>query len=174
MSSTIPPGDNRSTPSTPTLPKLIEEDIQALNDILRMLLVRTGATTALLMDIGGFLITSQGEATRFDLTNIAAMTSATYMANQTIAGLVTNRDFDSFFQQGEQNSLFVSRVDTHCLLAVIFEARVKVGTVKYFAMTAVRTLAQQIESAAERSPGAGFDLSVLNRVDSQNLFRKGQ
>jgi len=167
------PNANPSSPGTGTLPQLIEEDIQKLNETLRTLLIRTGATTALLMDIGGFLVTNQGETARFDLTTIAALTSGTYMANQTIAGLVTNRDFDSFFQQGEQNSLFVARVDEYCLLAVIFEARVKVGTVKYFALAAVRPLAQQIAIAKDRAPGAGLDLSILNQADTQKLFRKG-
>ena len=95
------------------------------------------------------------------------------MANQTIAALVTNTQFDSFFQQGEQTSLYVGSVDEHCLLTVIFEARVKVGTVKYFAVSAVRSLAQQLQIAKERTPGLGLDLSVLNQADTQNLFRKG-
>src|SRR5215471_13105813 len=169
--STQPVGKGQ-TSSQGTLPKLIEEDIQGLNEILRGLLVRTGATTALIMDIGGFLITSQGESGIYDLTSLAALTSGAYMANQTIAGLVTNSHFDSFFQQGDQTSVFVACVDEHCLLTVIFEARVKVGTVKYFAVTAVRLLAQQLQLAKERTPGMGLDLSVLNRADTQALFRR--
>jgi predicted regulator of Ras-like GTPase activity (Roadblock/LC7/MglB family) len=154
-----------SNANSGTLPLLIAEDIQRLNEILRTFLVRTTATTAVL--------TSQGETGLFDLTAIAALASGAYMANLTIANLVTNTCFDSVFQQGEQNSLFIIRVDEHCLLTVIFEARTKVGTVKYFAASTVRVLAQQIQTARLRAPDAGFDLSVLNRADTRDLFRQG-
>ena len=155
-----------------TLPKLIEDDIYRLNEILRAFLLRTTATTAVLMDVGGFVITSQGETGLFDITAIAALASGAYMANQTIANLVTNTHFDSVFQEGERNSLFIVCVDEHCLLTVIFEARTKVGTVKYFATSTVRVLAQQIQLAKQRSPESGVDLSVLNRADTRDVFRQ--
>ncbi len=44
-----------------TLPQLIEEDIQGLEDVLRELLENSDATTALIIDKGGFLITHQGD-----------------------------------------------------------------------------------------------------------------
>ena len=48
-----------------TLPQLLEEDIQQLNGILRGFLDCTDATTALIVDKGGFLITHQGDAGQF-------------------------------------------------------------------------------------------------------------
>lgn len=45
-----------------TLPQLIEEDVQQLDEILRELLKQTEATTALVIDKGGFLISHQGDA----------------------------------------------------------------------------------------------------------------
>src|SRR5580765_2581958 len=116
-----------------SLPQLIEEDIQLLDDELRELLEKSEATTALIIDKGGFLISSQGDARRFDLTTIAALASGAYMANQTIANLVHEPNFNSVYQQGERFSMFVSCVDEFCLLAVIFKAQVSVGVVKYFA-----------------------------------------
>ncbi|HYV27963.1 MAG TPA: roadblock/LC7 domain-containing protein, partial [Candidatus Eisenbacteria bacterium] len=70
-----------------SLPQLIEEDIQLLDDELRELLEKSEATTALIIDKGGFLISSQGDARQFDLTTIAALASGAFMANQTIANL---------------------------------------------------------------------------------------
>ena len=70
-----------------TLPQLIEEDIERLEAELRELIEKSDATTALIMDQGGFLIASQGDARQFDLTTIAALASGAYMANQTIASL---------------------------------------------------------------------------------------
>ena len=95
-----------------TLPQLIEEDIQRLDDELRELLAKTDATTALVIDKGGFLINSQGDSRQFDLTTISALASGAFMANQTIANLVHETNFNSVYQQGEKFSMFVMLVTT--------------------------------------------------------------
>ena len=121
-----------------TLPQLIEEDIQRLDDALRELLDKSDATTALIIDQGGFLITSQGDARQFDLTTIAALASGAYMANQTIANLVHETNFNSVYQQGEKFSMFVQSVDSNCMLVVIFKAQVSVGLIKYYSNSRLR------------------------------------
>ena len=155
-----------------TLPQLIEEDIQQLDDALEELLDKSDATTALIIDKGGFLISSQGDARQFDLTTIAALASGAYMANQTIANLVHETNFNSVYQQGEKFSMFVMCIDEHCLLSVIFKAHLSVGAVKYFAAPAVQKIAEQLQLAQEREPGGGLDLSVLNLADPSQVFRK--
>jgi predicted regulator of Ras-like GTPase activity (Roadblock/LC7/MglB family) len=155
-----------------TLPQLIEEDIQRLDGTLRELLAHTDATTAIIIDKGGFLITSQGDTRQFDITTIAALASGAFMANQTIAGLVHEPNFNSVYQQGEQFSLFVMDIDDYSLLVVIFSAQVSVGLVKYFATPGCKRIAKQMVVARERDPSAGLDLSVLNMADTSDLFRR--
>ena len=155
-----------------TLPQIIEEDVERLGRELRELLEQSDATTALIIDKGGFLITSQGDAQQFDLTTIAALASGAYMANQTIANLVHETNFNSIYQQGEKFSMFVMCVDENCLLVVIFQAEVSVGAVKYFAAPTVKRIALQLQIAQERDPGAGFDLSEMNLADPSELFKK--
>src|SRR5450432_55990 len=159
-------------PDMATLPQLIEDDIQRLNEALKELTVAADATAALIIDKGGFLITHQGNADDFDLTTIAALSSGAFMANQTIAGLVNEPNFNSIYQQGEKFSMFVMNVDEHCLIVVIFKAQVGVGVVKYYAAGAVKRIARQLLIAQERAPGLGLDLSVLNVADSESFFRK--
>jgi predicted regulator of Ras-like GTPase activity (Roadblock/LC7/MglB family) len=154
------------------LPQLIDEDIQRFDEALRELLEKSDATTALVIDKGGFLIASQGDARQFDLTTIAALASGAYMANQTIANLVHETNFNSVYQQGEKYSMFVVCVDEPCLLVVIFKAQVSVGVVKYFALPTAEQLASQLRVAAERDPAARLDLSALNMADPSELFRK--
>lgn len=155
-----------------TLPQLIEEDIQRLDGALRELLEKSDATTALVIDQGGFLISSYGDVRLFDLTTIAALASGAFLANQTIANLVHEPNFNSVYQQGERFSMFVLCVDEHCLLVVIFKAHVSVGVVKYFALPAGKTIAEQMRVAQERDPGNGLDLSVLNLADTTELFKR--
>jgi predicted regulator of Ras-like GTPase activity (Roadblock/LC7/MglB family) len=155
-----------------TLPQLLEEDVLQLDNALRVLLDATDATTALVMDKGGFLITHQGDNRKFDLTTIAALASGAYLANQTIAGLVQETNFNSVYQQGDRLSLFAVCIDEHCLLLVVFQVGVGVGAVKYHALPAAQKIAQQLKLARARNPEAGIDLSVLNLADSAGLFRK--
>jgi predicted regulator of Ras-like GTPase activity (Roadblock/LC7/MglB family) len=157
-----------------TLPQLIEEDIRQLDDGLSELLEKSDATTALIIDKGGFLISSQGDSRRFDLTTIAALASGAYMANQTIANLVHESHFNSVYQQGEKFSMFVLCVDEHCLLVVIFKAQVSVGAVKYYAMPAAEKIAAQMRICQQREPGAGLDLSELNLADTSDIFKRRQ
>ena len=155
-----------------TLPQLIEEDIERLDDALRELLEKSDGTTALLIDKGGFLITSQGDSRQFDTTTIAALASGAFMANQTIANLVHETSFNSVYQQGEKNSMFVICADENCLLVVIFKAQQSVGVVKYYAVPAAEQIAEQMVRAQERDPGAGLDLSELNLADTSGLFKR--
>jgi len=155
-----------------TLPQLLEEDIQRLDDVLREYLERSDATTALIIDKGGFLITSQGDARRFDLTTIGALASGAFLANQTIANLVHEENFDSVYQQGETFSMFVTNLDESSLLMVIFSSKVGVGMVKYHAAEARKLIANQLKTAQERDPSAGLDLSVLNLADPSALFKR--
>jgi predicted regulator of Ras-like GTPase activity (Roadblock/LC7/MglB family) len=155
-----------------TLPQLIEDDVQLLDHELRELLAKTDATTALIIDQGGFLISSQGDTRSFDLTTIAALASGAYLANQTIANLVHETNFNSVYQQGEKFSMFVVCVDEHCMLTVIFKASVSVGAVKYFAGPAAKRIATQMQVAQERDPGGGLDLSMLNIADPSEVFKR--
>jgi predicted regulator of Ras-like GTPase activity (Roadblock/LC7/MglB family) len=155
-----------------TLPQLIEEDVQSFARELRELLEKTDATSALIIDKGGFLIASEGDAQQFDLTTIAALASGAYMATQTIANLVQETNFNSIYQQGEKFSMFVMCVDENCLLVVIFQAQVSVGAVKYFAAPTVKHIAAQLQIAQDRAPGAGLDLSEMNLADPSDLFKK--
>jgi predicted regulator of Ras-like GTPase activity (Roadblock/LC7/MglB family) len=155
-----------------TLPQLIEEDIQRFGVVLQELLKHTEASTALIIDKGGFLITSQGNSDEFDLTTIAALASGAFMANQTIANLVHETNFNSVYQQGEKYSIFATCAGEETILVVIFEADKSVGVVKYFAEPVVEKIVEQLKAAYDRDPGQGLDLSVLNVADTTGVFKK--
>ena len=155
-----------------TLPQLLEEDIQLFDDALRELLKQSDATTALVIDKGGFLITQQGDGRQFDLTTIAALASGAYLANQTIANLVHETNFNSVYQHGEKFSMFTLSVDEQSMLVVIFQAGVSVGAVKYFATPAADKIARQLKNSQERDPNLGLDLSMLNLADPSEVFKR--
>jgi predicted regulator of Ras-like GTPase activity (Roadblock/LC7/MglB family) len=155
-----------------TLPQLLEEDILRLDGILNEYLDRSDAATALVIDKGGFLITHAGDSRRFDLTTIGALASGAYLANQTIANLVHEENFDSVYQQGDKFSMFVTNVDEFCLLMVIFPSKTGVGVVKYHANETRKNIAAALKAAQDRDPDSGLDLSVLNLADPSEMFRR--
>ena len=161
-----------------TLPQLVEQDIRQIDRSLQELLGSSEAVIACVIDKGGFLITHSaggaGESGEyeFDLTTIAALASGAYLANQTIANLVHEENFDSVYQQGETFSMLTHNVDEHSLLVIIFPATVGVGIVKYYAARAVGRIARQMEIAHERDPEHGLDLSILNVADASEFFIK--
>jgi predicted regulator of Ras-like GTPase activity (Roadblock/LC7/MglB family) len=155
-----------------TLPQLIEEDIRKLDDTLREFLAQTDATVALIIDKGGFLISHQGAPGELDLTTVGALASGAFMASQTIAGLVNEKDFNHTALQGEQISLFTINIDEHCLLVVVFPSKAGLGVVKYYSAAVVGRLARHLAEARERDPGNGLDLSEINVANPQEFFRK--
>ena len=140
--------------------------------MLLQFLAQTDATVALVIDKGGFIITHQGVAGELDLTTIGALASGAFLASQTIAGLVNEKDFNHTTLQGEQSSLFTVNVDEQCLLLVVFPSKTGLGVVEYYSAGAIKNLARQLAVARERDPGGGLDLSEMNLADSQELFRK--
>ena len=156
----------------PTLPQLLEEDIQALDGALLELLIQSDAATGLVIDKGGFLITKQGAGEQLDVTTLAALAAAAFSATETIANLVNEPNFSSVYQQGDNHSMLVVNVDQHSLLVVVFLAHVSVGAVKYFSKPTIEKIAKQMELAHGRNPDGGLDLSVLNIADTAPLFRR--
>jgi len=65
-------------------------------------------------------------------------------------------------------------VDEFCLLTVIFRADVSVGVVKYYAAPCAKNIAEQLQTAQQRDPGAGLDLSILNVADTADFFKRKQ
>lgn len=143
-----------------------------MDDILRDYLERSDATTGLVIDKGGFLITHRGDSRLYDLTTIGALASGAFLANQTIANLIHEEDFETVYQQGKKYSIFVTNIDENCLLLVIFPCSTGVGIVKYHAAAARTSIARQLQTAQARDPESGLDLSVMNMADPSELFRK--
>jgi predicted regulator of Ras-like GTPase activity (Roadblock/LC7/MglB family) len=156
----------------PTLPQLFQEDISALDRALEQLLRNTEATTAIVIDKGGFLITQCGDTGSTDSVTLAALAAASYAATQTIASLVSETNFSSLYQQGEQVSLLTCNVDEYCLMAIVFRAGLSVGAIKYYAASTIKAIAAQLQEAAKRNPSQGIDLSMLNVADTSAIFQR--
>lgn len=154
-----------------SLPQLIAEDVRELDRLLGELVSRSEASSAMVIDKGGFLITQSGPLPDVDVTTLAALAAGSYAATQGMANVVSEPNFNCVYQQGENFSLMVQNVEEDTLLVVVFPVHISVGAVKYFANASVPHLARLFLSARERGPGQ-LDLSMLNLENSSEFFRK--
>ena len=155
----------------PSVPQLLEEDVQQITAALREFLIRSEATAALLAAEGGFLIIQPGDTSQFDPTTLGALAANAFSATQAIARVLNESSFATVYQQGVQFSILVGQVSRQHMLIVIFPAANSVGAVKYFAAFAVQAIAAQLAKARERAPDQGLDLAMLNVADSSDFFR---
>lgn len=155
-----------------TLPALYQEDIQQIELVLNSLLSLTDATSAVLLDKGGFVITSVGDCENFDVTTLGALAAAAYTANQAIAGIIQEPNFRSVYQQGEKFCMLIGDVNEQCLILIVFPTGLSVGVVKYYAVDSVKEIAAQLNIAGNRSPEQGLDLSISNVADTSPLFQR--
>lgn len=155
----------------PSLPQLIEEDVQAIQAALRDFLVKSEATAALVAAEGGFLIFQDGDTTQFDATILSALAANAFSATQAIARLLNEASFAAVYQQGVQASILISQINRQHSLIAVFPANTSVGAVKYFAAFAIQSIAAQLARAKERTPDEGLDLAMLNVADPGSIFR---
>ena len=155
----------------PSLPYLIDEDVQEIETALQDFLTKSEATAAMISAEGGFLIFQKGDTSQFDPTTLSALAANAFSATQAIAGLLNETSFSTVYQQGVHFSLLIGQVNRQHQLVVIFPASGSVGAVKYFAAFAIQTIAAQLRKAKERAPDEGFDLATLNVADPATMFR---
>lgn len=153
-------------------PQLTQEDVDHVDAVLRELLERSEASLALLVEKAGYLIQQAGDTSQVDTTTFATLGSNAYNAVQFMASLVNESNFTSMYQQGESFSTLMLNVDENSLLVLVFPTHVTVGSLKYFATPAARTLHDRIQIAAKRTGALGLDLSDMDATDVQSLFQR--
>lgn len=155
----------------PSLPQLLDEDVQIINAALQDFLAKSEATAAMVAAEGGFLIFQQGDLSGFDATTLSALAANAFSATQAIASVLNESGFSTVYQQGVQFSILVGLINRHHNLIVVFPAALGVGAVKYFAAFTVQVIAAQLNKARERAPEDGFDMAMLNMPDPSAVFR---
>jgi predicted regulator of Ras-like GTPase activity (Roadblock/LC7/MglB family) len=155
-----------------SLPLLISEDIAALNSALAEFVADSGSRLALIIDVGGFIITQKGDAGGMDTATLGALAANSFAATQAIAKIIEDQAVNSLYQEGIVNSLLLISIADFGFLAAVFPSEMGVGSVKFFAQQAAAKAREQLSAAHNRAPGEGLDLAALNLSDSTPLFRR--
>ncbi|HEX4934647.1 MAG TPA: roadblock/LC7 domain-containing protein [Gemmatimonadaceae bacterium] len=128
-----------------------EEDFSALTQVLQRFLFESNARCALLVDRSGQLVTFAGDRPTFDVTAFATLTAADFSANDQLARLIGESDFNTLFHQGEKESMLLADVVRRVILVALFDNRTTLGLVRLKMRAIVDDLGRLIERSLQRS-----------------------
>ena len=155
------------------LPADLKARIEVVLDELHR---KAHASCLLLCDVGGQLISRSGALEGLDATTFAALTAGDVAATTEMARMLgEQKPFRLLFHEGERQSVYVSCVGPSFLLAVVFQAAVKIGLVRLYTGQAVRELiplAQQFATLqADHTDDLSSEFASAVGPELQGLFR---
>ena len=132
-----------------------EDDFGAITTVLQRFLYDSNARCALLVDRTGQLVATVGEQPTFDPTAFATLTAADFSANDQLARLIGENDFNSLFHQGEKESMYLADVARRVILVVLFDNRTTLGLVRLKMKQTVDELTRLFEQVFARAQQQG-------------------
>src|SRR5690606_32682667 len=125
------------------------------------------ARCALLVDRSGQLVTTVGEQPNFDPTAFATLTAADFSANDQLAQLIGETDFNSLFHQGEKESMYLADIARRVILVALFDNRTTRGLVRLKSKDTVSELTQLFRQVFERGKSAAKQPGLLAGADDE-------
>ena len=150
-----------------------EDDFGAITSALEAFLTECNARCAILVDRTGQLVATVGERPNFDPTAFATLTAADFSANDQLARLIGETDFNSLFHQGEKESMYLADVARRVILVVLFDNRTTLGLVRLKMRHTVQQLAHLFEQVFARGASGASGTNILAGADDEidKLFR---
>lgn len=127
-----------------------EDDHGAILRSLQQFLYDSNARSALLVDRSGQLVATVGEPPQFDPTAFATLTAADFSANDQLARLIGETEFNSLFHQGEQESMYLVDIARRVILVILFDNRTTLGLVRLKVKHAVEELTRLFAEMFQR------------------------
>ena len=128
-----------------------EDDYGAITQSLQRFLYDSNARCALLVDRTGQLVATVGEQPHFDPTAFATLTAADFSANDQLARLIGETEFNSLFHQGEQESMYLVDIARRVILVVLFDNRTTLGLVRLKMKATVEELTRTLRRRSSRA-----------------------
>src|SRR6186713_10791 len=144
-----------------------EDDFAAITESLNRFLYESSARCTMLVDRSGQLVATVGEQPKFDPTAFATLTAADFSANDQLAKLIGESDFNTLFHQGEKESMYLADVARRVILVVLFDTRTTLGLVRLKMRQTVEDLSKLFEAVFSRSQSGAGQPNVLADADDE-------
>lgn len=145
---------------------LTAKQFDEITKILSELAVKTKASTILLADISGQLITQRGNTDEINTAILSALAASDFAATAEMAKLIGEEaKFKLLFHEGEKRNVYLSNVGDNFFLVVVFDVSVTLGLVRIYTKKAIQNLMDVFETSE-----AGDDVSKIMDQDFSSML----
>jgi predicted regulator of Ras-like GTPase activity (Roadblock/LC7/MglB family) len=122
-----------------------DHELDTIANALNKLMSGTSATSVMLLDKSGQVVTSQGTSTKHNATSLGALLAGAFSSSRHVAELLGEKDFRTIFQQGMHENIYTTMVEDQWLLVIVFDKLTHIGLVKVLSKRASEELARTLE-----------------------------
>ena len=127
---------------------LTAQQFDEITKVLSELAAKTKASTILLADISGQLITQRGNTDDINTAILSALAASDFAATSEMAKLVgEDAKFKLLFHEGEKRNVYLSNVGDNFFLVVVFDVSVTLGLVRIYTKKAIQNLLHVFETS---------------------------
>ncbi|MEJ2633749.1 MAG: roadblock/LC7 domain-containing protein [Calditrichia bacterium] len=145
---------------------LTAQQFDEITKVLSELAAKTKASTILLADISGQLITQRGNTEDINTAILSALAASDFAATSEMAKLVgEDAKFKLLFHEGEKRNVYLSNIGDNFFLVVVFDVSVTLGLVRIYTKKAIQSLLKIFEETEE-----GDDASKIIDNDFSSML----
>jgi len=137
-----------------------DTELVFISNALVKLMNDTSASSVMLIDKSGQVISTQGSTTRRNATSLGALLAGAFSSSRHVAEMLGEKDFRTIFQQGVHENIYTTMVEDQWLLVIVFDKLTHIGLVKVLSKKTSDELARSLERV--RSDTNRQKASVLN------------
>ena len=128
------------------------EQAEAIDTCLERMAYESEASSIILADITGQLISERGKTNNINTQVLSALAAGELSATQEMARLVGERArFNLLLHEGQERSVYLSPVGHKMLLIIVFDGQTPIGLVRIILKNAVEELGPILERPAHAS-----------------------
>jgi predicted regulator of Ras-like GTPase activity (Roadblock/LC7/MglB family) len=137
-----------------------DHELAFISNVLYKLMNDTSASSVMLLDKSGQVVTTQGSRTKRNATSLGALLAGAFSSSRHVAELLGEKDFRTIFQQGVHENIYTTMIDDQWLLVIVFDKLTHIGLVKVLSKKASDELSRTLERV--RADTQRQKSSVLN------------
>ena len=137
-----------------------DRELDTITSTLNKLMNETSATSVMLLDKSGQVISTQGTSTKRNATSLGALLAGAFSSSRHVAELLGEKDFRTIFQQGVHENIYTTMVEDQWLLVIVFDRLTHIGLVKVLSKKTSEELGRTLERV--RTETTRQKSSVLN------------
>lgn len=137
-----------------------DHELNTISSTLNKLMNDTSATSVMLLDKSGQVISTQGTSTKRNATSLGALLAGAFSSSRHVAELLGEKDFRTIFQQGVHENIYTTMVEDQWLLVIVFDKLTHIGLVKVLSKKTSEELGRTL--ARVRTETTHQKSSVLN------------